>query len=356
MEALPDTYREMDREEIRRRIQERKKELGKRLVILGHHYQRQDVIDFSDFRGDSLGLSQRAAAQTDCEFIVFCGVAFMAESAEILRQDHQKVQHPDPDAGCPLAEMADVVAAQRAWKVVSETVDPERVIPVTYMNSDAELKAFCGNRKGAVCTSSNAPRVFQWALTEGEKVFFFPDEHLGRNTARKLGIPKEKILLWDPFVSPADEDIRNKIRDATLILWKGFCHVHTLFSTDHILDARRKYLGAKIVVHPECNEEVVMMADASGSTEYISRYVEEAPAGSTIVVGTEINLVERLDQEHLDKKVCALARSLCPNMFRVDLANLLWTLDKIGEVNRVVVDPEIKAGARKALERMLQLA
>lgn len=356
MNELPKTYGELDRDEIRRRIQERKKELGKRLVILGHHYQRQDVIDFSDFRGDSLGLSQRAAAQTDCEFIVFCGVAFMAESAEILRQTHQKVQHPDSNAGCPLAAMADVVLAEKAWQVVSEAQDPGKVIPVTYMNSDAELKAFCGNRKGAVCTSSNAHKAFRWALEQGEKIFFFPDEHLGRNTARQLGIPKDKILLWDPFVSPEDEDIKNKIREATLILWKGFCHVHTHFSNDHILEARRKYPDAKIVVHPECKEDVVMMADAAGSTEYICRFVEEAPSGSTIVVGTEINLVERLDREHPDKTIFELSRSLCPNMYRIDLAGLLWSLDEIGEANRVVVDPEIKKGARKALERMLQLA
>jgi len=356
MENKPKTYDELDKEEIRRRIQEKKDSLGKRLVILGHHYQRQDVIDFADIRGDSLGLSQRAASQTDCTFIVFCGVTFMAESAEVLRQEHQIVQHPNTDAGCPLAEMADVVAAERAWEVVSQAVDASSVIPVTYMNSDAELKAFCGERGGAVCTSSNAPRAFRWALEEGEKLFFFPDEHLGRNTAREIGLPKEKILLWDPALSPRDPEIEKKIAEASLILWKGFCHVHTHFTMDHVKEARRALPDARIVVHPECREEVVLACDAAGSTEYICRYVEEAPEGSTIIIGTEINLVQRLARQYPDKQVHELARSLCPNMFRIGLPDLLWTLDTIGEANRVEVDPEIKAGARKALERMLQLA
>lgn len=356
MEGMPASYRGLNREELRRRIEEKKRSLGKRLVILGHHYQRQDIIDFADFRGDSLGLSQQAAAQTDCEFIVFCGVAFMAESAEILRQEHQVVQHPNMDAGCPLAEMADVVLAQRAWNVVSEVVDARRVIPVTYMNSDAELKAFCGERGGAVCTSSNAPKAFRWALAEGEKLFFFPDEHLGRNTARTIGIQKEKILLWDPIESPKDPELERKIAEAILIIWKGFCHVHTHFTADHVRGARRAFPDARIVVHPECKEEVVLACDAVGSTEYICQYVNEAPAGSTVIIGTEINLVQRLARQHPDKKIHELARSLCPNMFRIGLPDLLWTLDMIGETNRVEVDPDTKVGARKALERMLRLA
>jgi quinolinate synthase len=345
----------MSREELKERIRERKKALGNKLVILGHHYQRQDVIDFADFRGDSLGLSRLAADQTACEYIVFCGVHFMAESAEIVRQDHQVVQQPDHDAGCPLADMADVEAVRRAWSVVARVVDESSVIPITYMNSSAELKAFCGEKGGAVCTSSNAPKVFEWALTRGRKIFFFPDEHLGRNTARRVGIPGEEISLWDPYADPAEKDKLREIQGARLLLWKGFCHVHTHFRTDHVRKVRETEPDARIVVHPECPEEVVLAADAAGSTEYILRYVQEAPAGSTLYVGTEINFVSRLAMEHPEKTVRELARSLCPNMFRIDLGNLLWTLDGIGEVNRVVVPDDIKDGARLALDRMLQL-
>ncbi len=355
MDVLPEKYREMSPEELKMRIFERKKELGKRLVILGHHYQRQDVIDFSDFRGDSLGLSRLAADQTDCEFIVFCGVHFMAESAEIVRQEHQKVQHPNPDAGCPLAEMADVEAVRKAWDTVSRAVDASSVIPLTYMNSDAELKAFCGRRGGAVCTSSNAPKVFTWALEEGEKIFFFPDEHLGRNSARQVGIPREEIYLWDPYSDKPEEEKIKKIQKAKLLLWKGFCHVHTYFSLEQIQKVREETPDARVVVHPECMEEVVMAADAAGSTEFICRYVEEAPAGAAIYIGTETNLVTRLAREYPDKKIRELSRSLCPNMFRIDMKNLLWTLDEIGTVNLVHVDPETRDGARLALERMLSL-
>ena len=354
--ATADSYRGMDEEELRKRIRERKAELGGRLIILGHHYQRQEVIDFSDFRGDSLGLSQRAAAQRDCEFIVFCGVHFMAESAEILRQEHQTVQHPDFRAGCPLAGMADLGAVEQAWEIVQDAVEGARMTPVTYMNSEASLKAFCGRRGGAVCTSSNAPAAFRWAFGKSEKLFFFPDEHLGRNSARQIGIPAGEIFLWDPSGSPGDPDIRRKVRAASLILWKGFCHVHTRFQVEHVRQARAASPGAKVVVHPECREEVVQEADAAGSTEFICRYAAEAAPGSTVFIGTEINLVSRLAREHPDKNIFELARSLCPNMFRIDLPKLLSTLDGIGRVNRVSVDPETKGQARLALERMLEIA
>jgi quinolinate synthase len=356
VDLLPDSYRRMEPEELRVSILNRKEALGKRLIILGHHYQRQDVIDFADFRGDSLGLSRLAAAQEDCEFIVFCGVRFMAESAEILRRDHQKVQHPDPKSGCPLADMADIASVQRAWDIVVGAGDDGKVIPVTYMNSGSDLKAFCGKREGAVCTSSNAGSAFKWARAKGEKIFFFPDENLGRNTARQVGIPKEEILLWDPDVSPLDPEIAKRVQEATLILWKGFCHVHTDFRPEHIRKIRETDPGAKIVVHPECSEEVVLEADAVGSTEYICRYVEEAPSGSSVYIGTEINLVDRLAVEHPDKKIYELFRSLCPNMFRIDPAKLLWILDEIGRVNRVYVDSETKQLAKVALENMLSFS
>jgi quinolinate synthase len=356
MDLMPASYRALDEEELRRRIQDRKEALGSRLVVLGHHYQRQEVVDFADFKGDSLGLSRLAAAQEDCEFIVFCGVRFMAESAEILRREHQKVQHPDPRAGCPLADMADIISVQDAWNVVAEAAGGSKVIPVTYMNSGSDLKAFCGRRDGAVCTSSNAGAAFQWALKQGQKIFFFPDENLGRNTARQLGIPREEILLWDPEVSPSDPGIGRRIQGATAILWKGFCHVHTDFHLDHIQRIREEDPEAKIVVHPECNEEVVMASDATGSTEYICRYVEEAPAGATVYIGTEINLVNRLAAEHPDKQVYEVFRSLCPNMFRIDLSKLLWVLEEIGEANQVHVDAGTKEDARLALERMLDFS
>lgn len=350
--------RSLGEEELRRRIRERKEEMGRRLVILGHHYQRQEVIDFADFRGDSLGLSRLAATQKECEFIVFCGVHFMAESAEILRREHQTVQHPDFKAGCPLAGMADIASVQEAWEIVEKAVNGSRgrITPLTYMNSEAVLKAFCGKTGGAVCTSSNAPAAFRWAFGTSEKVFFFPDEHLGRNTARGLGIPSREILLWDPQESPRDPEIVGKVRRASLILWKGFCHVHTRFSLEHVRKARRAHPEAKIVVHPECREEVVQEADAAGSTEFICRYMQEAAPGSTILIGTEINLVSRLAREHPDKQVFELARSLCPNMFRIDLVKLLRTLHGIGQVNRVSVDPETRSWARIALERMLEMA
>ncbi len=357
MDLLPDSYRRMDPEETSSRIRKRKDELGRRLVVLGHHYQRQEVIDFADHVGDSLGLSRLAAAQEEGEFIVFCGVRFMAESAEILRREHQRVQHPDPKSGCPLADMADMASVQAAWDRVSEAAATgEKVIPLTYMNSGSDLKAFCGEREGAVCTSSNTRSAFEWAWDRGGKIFFFPDENLGRNTARQAGIPEKEILLWDPERSPAEPGMEDRIRDATLILWKGFCHVHTDFRPEHVRRIREEDPEAKVVVHPECPVEVVEAADAAGSTEFICRYVREAPAGSRVYIGTEINLVNRLAVEHPDKRIFEVFRSLCPNMFRIEPAKLLWTLDEIGEVNRVHVDPRIKELARIALERMLSFS
>jgi len=356
MDLLPSSYRQIEGAELRRRIQGRKEALGNRLVILGHHYQRQEVIDYADFKGDSLGLSRLAADQKDCEFIVFCGVRFMAESAEILRREHQKVQHPDPRAGCPLADMADIASVQMAWDLVAETAGGCKVIPVTYMNSGSDLKAFCGRRGGAVCTSSNAAVAFRWARKQGEKIFFFPDENLGRNTAKQVGIEGDEILTWDPEVSPRDPEMRKRVQRATVILWKGFCHVHTDFQLDHIRRIRDLDPAAKIVVHPECSEGVVSESDAVGSTEYICRYVENVPPGTTVYIGTEINLVSRLAMEHPDKQIYEVFRSLCPNMFRIDLAKLLWILDEIGEVNRVYVDSETKEFAKLALEKMLSFS
>lgn len=316
---------------IRDRIISAKAKLGRRLVILGHHYQREEVIEFADFRGDSFGLSKIASEQKEAEFIVFCGVHFMAEAAKILARPRQRVFLPDVSAGCPMAEMAPIEKVEAAWS----DLKGERVVPVTYMNSTAELKSFCGERGGIVCTSSNAADAFKWALENGDRIFFFPDEHLGKNTARKLGIKTDRILIWP-----------------------GFCHVHTHFSVAHVERARAEYPGCKVIVHPECFSEVVMASDESASTEGICKYVLSQPKGSTIVVGTEINLVARLAKENPDREVVPLDRSLCPNMFKISPQKLCTVLEGIVEgkpVNEITVPEDVADGARKALNRMLQL-
>ena len=355
MSVLTEPYHAAGDEELLNRIRETKDALGDRLLILGHHYQRQEIMEIADLHGDSLGLSRSAASRTDCRFIVFCGVRFMAESAEILRQAHQRVQHPDPSAGCPMADMAEIVDVERAWGIIAGKGGRGKVVPVTYMNSSSEIKALCGRMGGTVCTSSNAEAAFRWALDRGEQIFFLPDEHLGRNTARRVGIPEEEILVWDPAHSPDAPGMRSRLRAATLVLWKGFCNIHTRFQPDHIRQVRERFPDARIVVHPECTTQVVEQADAVGSTEFICRYVEACEPGSTVFVGTEINLVNRLSRAYPDRKVYELARSLCPNMFRISLAKVLWTLENIGEANRVRVEPEMKRHARTALERMLEM-
>jgi len=351
---IPQEYLSLSEEETVERITGRRKELDHRLVILAHHYQRKEVVRLSDFRGDSYGLSKRAAQQ-EAEFIVFCGVHFMAESADILTRDDQKVYLPNMAAACPMAEMAQIGEVENAWKSLEETLGPGLVSPIVYVNSNAELKAFCGARGGAVCTSSNARALIEWGLRQREKVLFFPDEHLGRNTAKRMGIGIEEIALWDPEV-PLGGNTAERLGNARIILWKGYCHVHTWFSTEHVRAVRESFPQAKIVVHPECRQEVVDMADGCGSTEFIVNYVNSAPKGSVIAIGTEINLVNRLASENPDKIVFELARSLCPNMFRINLRNLLWTLEVLNEVNRVKVDPSLKADARIALERMLRIS
>ena len=311
-------------------------------------------MDLGDFRGDSFGLSQRAADDKSAEFIVFCGVHFMAESAAILCRSHQTVQIPDVEAGCWMADMADSRAVKEAWQEITEIVDPSSVMPVVYMNSDAELKAFCGERGGIVCTSSNAPAAFRWALDQREKVFFFPDEHLGRNTANRMGISSGEMITWNPE-EPLGGNSPGEIKGATVILWQGYCLVHTRFQEEHILKMRARFPGAKIVVHPECTQEVVALADAVGSTSFIVNYVKSAGPGSTVIVGTEINLINRLAREFPDRMVLDLHYSLCPNMFRITPEKLLGTLEHIGERNKVEISHGVKADARKALDRMLGL-
>lgn len=327
---------------------------AEKLLILTHHYQRKEIVELGDFRGDSFGLSQKAAADQEARFIVFCGVHFMAESASILALPQQCVQIPVVEAGCWMADMADQFMVEKAWDELTAISGPEASMPVVYMNSDAALKAFCGRNGGAVCTSSNAADAFAWGFGLREKIFFFPDQHLGRNSGDQLGIPAEQMVVWKPD-QPLGGNTPEDIKRAKLILWDGYCLVHTRFKVEHMQLMRREYPESRIVVHPECTAEVVALADAVGSTSFIVKYVQDAPAGSIIIVGTEINLIHRLAQENPDKKVLDLHRSLCPNMFKINLQKLLWTLENIGRVNVVEVPENIKVEARMALDRMLAL-
>jgi quinolinate synthase len=339
------------------RIAAAKSRLGKNVVILGHHYQRDEVVKFADFRGDSLKLSQQAAA-TDAKYIVFCGVHFMAESADILSRAGQVTILPDLNAGCSMADMADIGQVEACWEEL-ESVGGLKVIPVTYMNSTAAIKGFTGERGGAVCTSSNADKVIRFAFEHGERVLFLPDEHLGRNTAFRMGIPLEQMVVWDPY-RELGGNTPEQLRSAKMILWKGYCSVHQRFLPEHVDRVRREIPGVKVIVHPECRFEVVQKADMTGSTEQISKIIRAAEPGSTWVVGTEIHLVNRLSKELPDRTVQSLDPNVCvcTTMFRISPQHLLWTLDNLCEgriVNQIVVDEKTKQWARVALERMLSL-
>ena len=344
-----------DNQQAIEQIRDIKAGMGDNLVILTHHYQRKEIVDIGDYRGDSFDLSRKAAANANARAIVFCGVHFMAESAEILSQPHQTVQIPDVEAGCWMADMADIYVVENAWDQLTSVVGDNQVMPIVYMNSDAELKAFCGRNGGAVCTSSNASAAFRWGFDQREKIFFFPDEHLGRNTGNNMGIAPEAMIVWDPHKPYGGNDPED-IRHAKIILWDGHCLVHTRFTVAHMENMRNRYPNAKIVVHPECTQEVVAQADAVGSTGFIVNYVNDAPSGAIIVVGTETNLIQRLALENPDKQVLELHHSLCPNMYKINLENLLYTLKNIGEVNRISVAEDLKIDARLALDRMLALA
>ncbi|UDY22554.1 quinolinate synthase NadA [Nocardioides sp. Kera G14] len=340
--------------------------LGDRVFVLGHHYQRDEVIQFADVTGDSFKLARDAAARPDAEFIVFCGVHFMAESADILTAPEQKVVLPDLAAGCSMADMARLVQVEKAWAALEEAGIAEKVIPVTYMNSSADIKAFCGKHGGVVCTSSNAQTVLEWALAEkggvenGAKVLFLPDQHLGRNTAvLKLGIPLERSVLWNPLAEGGGLT-REQLEDATMILWKGHCSVHGRFSADTIDELREQIPGLNVIVHPECQHEVVLKADLVGSTEFIMNTIEQAPAGSAWAIGTELNLVQRLAKAHPDKRIVFLDKNVCycSTMNRIDLPHLVWALESLVEgvvPNVIEVDPETEHYAKLALERMLDL-
>ncbi|MEX0683779.1 MAG: quinolinate synthase NadA [Dehalococcoidia bacterium] len=356
---VPEGYWNLDGKQLAERIAIARRKLGERCVVVGHHYQREDIIQFADYRGDSFNLSRWAADQKEAEFIVFCGVHFMAESADILSAPHQKVILPNMSAGCSMADMADPEDVYACWDELQEA-GITSVIPVTYMNSAAALKAFCGKNGGIVCTSSNAPKVYDWALERGDKVLFFPDQHLGRNTGLKKGIALDEMAVWDytlPYGSLGG-NTRQQLERANVILWKGWCSVHRRFSVKQIEQARAQHPGVKVIVHPECTMEVVQAADMDGSTEFIARTITQAPAGTSWAVGTEINLVSRLARENPDKTVFCLDPVVCPcaTMYRIHPAYLAWALDELAEgrvVNQVTVDDETAEHAKVALERML---
>lgn len=339
-----------------------KEKLGEKVFVLGHHYQRDEVIQFADVTGDSFKLARDAAARPDAEYIVFCGVHFMAESADILTSPSQAVILPDLAAGCSMADMARLGQVEKAWEALSEAGVAEQVVPVTYMNSSADIKAFCGRHDGVVCTSSNAQAVLEWAFDQKEdaKVLFFPDQHLGRNTAvLKLGMSLGDCVVWDPL-KPGGGLSAEELRAAKVILWKGHCSVHGRFSPDTIDDLRAEIPGVQILVHPECQHEVVLKADLVGSTEFIISTIEAAPAGSAWAIGTELNLVKRLADAHPDKRIVFLDRTVCycSTMNRIDLPHLVWALESLADgqvVNRIEVDPDTERYAKLALQRMLDL-
>jgi quinolinate synthase len=334
--------------------------LGSEAMILGHHYQRDEVIQFADLRGDSFKLAQAAAERSDSKYIFFCGVHFMAESADILTSPSQRVILPDLAAGCSMADMASANQVSDAWKVMQELGIASKTIPVTYMNSTAAIKSFTGENGGTICTSSNAERAMRWAFEKGEKVFFLPDQHLGRNTAvLKLGLKLEDCVLWNPW-KPRGGLSDQEIKSARVILWRGHCSVHGRFSVANVTEVRDRIPGVKVLVHPECQHEVVKGADVVGSTEMIIKTVKEAPSGSSWAVGTELNLVKRLAAENPDKQVYFLDKTVCycSTMNRIDLPHLVWALESVvaGKVvNEIKVDERVAHHARVALERMLAL-
>lgn len=358
LNLLPEDYVELSEQELDNRIARAKAALGSRVVILGHHYQRDEVVKFADFRGDSLKLSRQAASRKEAEYIVFCGVHFMAESADILRGEHQVVVLPDLNAGCSMADMANLEQVEVCWEDVS-SLTKGKVVPVTYINSTAAIKSFVGRQGGPVCTSSNARKVMEWALARGEKGLFIPDEHLGRNTAYRMGIPLDEMAVWDPHeeMGGLTED---EIRRARVILWKGNCSVHQRFLPEHVDRVRKDAPGIQVVVHPECRWEVCELADAVGSTEFIIKKIAEAQPGSKFAVGTEIHLVKRLAQEYPDRTVVSLddCGCLCSTMYRISPQHLCWVLESLqaGQVvNRVQVDEDTRRWARLALDRMLEI-
>jgi quinolinate synthase len=365
--TLPAEYRRATKAELDLRIRAVKHTMGDRLLMLGHFYQRDEVVQYTDFVGDSFQLAQIAKKHPEAEAIVFCGVHFMAETADMLSQPSQAVILPNLAAGCSMADMADIDAVTDCWEELTTIFGTEPdaqgrqpIIPVTYVNSSAALKAFCGEHGGIVCTSSNAPKALEWAFQRGQRVLFFPDQHLGRNTAKAMGVPLTQMPLWDPNQPLGGHDAQI-LRDSRVILWHGFCSVHKRFTVEQINMARQRHPGVQVIVHPECPMEVVDAADSYGSTDFIKRAIEAAPAGSTFAIGTEINLVQRLANEHPEHTIFCLDSVICPcsTMYRIHPSYIAWVLEALerGEVlNRITVPEAIAAPARIALERMLSLA
>jgi len=391
-QPLPEIYTQLSDAELRLRIASARETLGSRLVILGHHYQQDGVIEFADFTGDSFELSRKAAQQKGTEFVIFCGVHFMAESADILTDESVRVILPDLGAGCSMADMANLDQTLDCWAQLEEACPGETIVPITYMNSSAAIKAFVGEHGGAVCTSSNCREVLEWALGGNEKsearsqkpggnaesghvpitnhpatnhpprvkVLFFPDQHLGRNTAYAMGYPLERMVVWDPRLDLGGNSLE-KLIEADFVLWKGHCSVHQLFRPEHVDQAREKYPQMKVIVHPECRWEVVQKADMTGSTAMIVKTIEAAPAGSQWAVGTEVHLIHRLAQAHPEQKIIVLSdcQCLCTTMFRIDLPHLCWTMENLVEgkvVNEIRVDAQTRKWSQIALQRMLDIA
>jgi quinolinate synthase len=387
-QPLPAIYRELSEAELRLRIESAKERLGKRLAILGHHYQQDAVIDFADFVGDSFELSRNAAEQRGIEYVVFCGVHFMAESADILTDPSVRVILPDLGAGCSMADMANLDQTLEAWEQLEAVCPYQLIVPITYMNSSAAIKAFVGEHGGAVCTSSNCRNVLEWALKGGAgierenarmgeretkrgtgalsspnpkkvKILFFPDQHLGRNTAFAMGYPLERMVVWDPREEMGGNDPQ-RLAEADFVLWKGHCSVHALFRPEHVDEVRRKYPDMKVMVHPECKFEVVQKADLAGSTAYIVKQVEAAPPGTQWAIATEVHLIHRLARQHPEQKIIVLSdcQCLCTTMYRIDLPHLCWVLENLVDgrvMNEIRVDDHTRKWATVALERMLAI-
>lgn len=355
---MPDTYKQASTEELVERVFTVKEKMGSRLFLPGHHYQKDEVIQFADVRGDSLKLAQLSAENEEAESIVFCGVHFMAETADILTKPEQKVYLPDMRAGCSMADMADIHQTEKAWVQLMDLFG-DTIMPLTYVNSTAAIKAFVGKYEGATVTSSNAERMVSWAFTQKERILFLPDQHLGRNTAFNLGVPLDKMAVWDPIAEKLLYD--GNIEEVRVILWRGHCSVHENFTVQNVHQVREQYPSMNIIVHPECRREVVALSDDAGSTNHIIQTIENAPSGSSWAIGTEMNLVNRIIQEHQDKHIISLNPSMCPclTMNRIDLPHLTWSLESIekGEPQNLIEVPQhIAKDAKLALDRMLARA
>ncbi|SHN09078.1 quinolinate synthase NadA [Gracilibacillus kekensis] len=353
-QQLPNKYQQMDENEMKERIATIKRQMGHSLFIPGHHYQKDEVIQFADARGDSLQLAQ-VSAQQSAKYIVFCGVHFMAETADVLTNDQQKVILPDMRAGCSMADMADDQQTEEAWETLTGYFG-DTILPLTYVNSTAAIKAFVGVHGGATVTSSNAKKMVKWAFEQKQRLLFLPDQHLGRNTAVELGVPLEQMAVWDPIAKQLEYEGNRE--DVRIILWKGHCSVHENFTVNNIKQVRENHPNMNIIVHPECTYEVVQQSDQSGSTKYIIETIKNAPAGSEWAIGTEMNLVNRIIKEHPDKRIISLNPFMCPclTMNRIDLPHLLWSLEEVQQnksTNQIKVENNIATNAKLALNRML---